>query len=243
MAKLILVEHDPNLIAENVRVTRMMLRMRQEELAVLSDLSLRTIRRIESGIPTSRGTLSKVCKGLDVTFHQLTSSPTNVVGSQIPYGIHHREENIWYYPNTVARPKIPSDEAERIQDPNERRRLGKLGLVPMFACSSSFLMPEGPGVLQMELFGRLEEVFNADVYRMAVIYCVRGEIELFVRDEIISIGEGDLFGYETKDMRWMQPAEGQDLPAAILWIGAIRVGSIPRSEGQRIKRRKVAVSE
>lgn len=239
MANAIMKDLDAKLVGENVRITRMMLHVSQEELALLSGLGLRTVRRIENGIPTSRSTLNKVCKGLDVTLHQLTVSPTNVVGSQMEYGVHRRAENVWYYPNTVARPKIPSDEAERIQNPDERIRLGKLGLVPMFACSSSFIMPEGPGVLQMELFGRLEEVFNAEVYRMAVVYCLRGHLEVSLRQGDIALGEGDILGYETNDMRWMQPAAGQELPVAILWIGAIRVGSIPQTAGQRVKRRKV----
>ena len=234
-------------IAWEVRGLRMTQGYSQDDLARRSGLAPKTIYRLERGLAVSRGSLLKVCKALEVLPEQLCAlpmpPPRPVYGVHHLYGVHRHGESVWFMIGGDLRVRVPEDNFERTQRREERLRLGRQGLVAAFGCSLSFMMPEGPGIVTLELFGRLDGSFNATVYRECVLSCARGGVRVGVGDDIVELVEGEALGYRSKDLRWMEPlvpTDNDGLPTTLTWTGAVRVGNLPGEsrKGERVKRTK-----
>ena len=219
----------------------------QDDLARRSGLAPKTIYRLERGLAVSRGSLLKVCEALEVLPEQLCAlpmpSPRPVYGVHQLYGVHRQGESVWFMIGGDLRVRVPEDNFERTQHREERLRLGRQGLVAAFGYSLSFMMPEGPGIVMLELFGRLDGPFNATMYRECVLSCARGGVRVGVGDDVVELVEGEALGYRSKDLRWMEPLAPTDsdgLPSTLTWTGAVRVGNLPGEsrKGDRVKRTK-----
>lgn len=234
---------DWTIIGQNVRRMRIVQGLSQVGLARRSGLAVSTVYHLERGAQVSRQTLLKVCEGLQETFDSLRTRNQSVLTEERDLVLFRREEAIW-----VAfgekRPRVPEDDVQRIQHPEERLRLGRLGFVSAFGYLTNFIMPEGPGQVSFELYDRFTEAFNAPIYRDCLINGLEGRARLMLGETIVEIGPYDVVGFRSKDLAWMEPVEGEELPVRLMWTGAVRLGSPVREvgKGERVKRRK-AVGE
>lgn len=214
---------------------RLMQRLTQSELARRAGVTVTTIYRAEKGLPVRESSFRKVCEALNIKFDEFLKMKPVFDASREPY-IHHRgTESYWYAPVDHRR-MVPEDDQALVQDPRERLRLGRVGLVPAFVCYPGFVMPEGPGATLVELYGRYEHAFNPFTYRDGVLYGQRGTSRLGIRDDVLELAEGDMIGYASADLRWIEPAqplgpEGQ--PSLAFWFGAVRLGRIVAPPGKR----------
>ena len=212
----------------------------QDDLARRSGLAPKTIYRLERGLAVNRGSFLRICEALEVLPEQLCAAP---MPPPPVYGVHRQGESVWFMIGGDLRVRVPEDNFERTQHRQERLRLGRQGLIAAFGYSLSFMMPEGPGIVMLELFGRLDGPFNATMYRECVLSCARGGVRVGVGDNIVELVEGEALGYRSKDLRWMEPLAPTDsdgLPTTLTWTGAVRVGNLPgeSKKGERVKRTK-----
>ena len=231
-------EYDWARIGQNARRMRIGQGISQEELAERAGVSLATVYNVERCVPVSRRTLLKVCAGLNEPLDSLRTRNQSVLTEERDYMVFRGENPAWIVFGET-RTWVPADDVARIQNPEERMRLGRLGFVPLFAHTTNFIMPEGPGMVKIELYGRYGDTFNATVYRDCLVECVEGRLRSRIGESTVEIGPGDVIGYRTKDLAWMEPVEGEDLPVRLTWTGAIRVGSPVHevAHGARVKRR------
>ena len=223
-------------LARNVRRLRMMQGKGQEDLARLSGVSPKTIYRLESGVPTSRRSLLKVCAALEVSLAMLHETPAPPVAGDGDYDVHRGSAAVWYAMGPDRRTQIPRDDFERIQDPEERRRQGWLGIMSNFASTLGFVMPEGPGRVMIELYARWEGTINDTVYRECLLVVERGTVRVGVLDDVVELSDGDVLGYRSKDLRWLEPTlpvGSVELPAILTWTGAVRLGSVVQEKAKR----------
>lgn len=220
----------------------MLLGHSQEDLARKSGLAPKTIYRLERGLSVSRRSLLKACDALDVVPAQL-QVPYPPTAAPCGYSVHRNGSHVWFTFGMDKRGKTTVDDFERIQTPEERLRLGRLGLVTAFGSALEFIMPEGPGILVMEVYGRIEGNVNGTLYRECVYACGQGRLRIGVLDEVVELGKGDALGCRSADVRWIEPAAPighQGSPTMLTWTGAVRVGNAPREvgPGERVKRRR-----
>jgi transcriptional regulator with XRE-family HTH domain len=122
---------DSLLFGRNARGLRVLQRLTQGELAKRSGVSLTTVYSAEKGVRLRTSTLKKIAEGLNTNFDSLAYRTLKIKDSERAHVMHSMEETIWFG-ETDQRRQIPADNHERIQDPAERMRLGRVGLVPSF---------------------------------------------------------------------------------------------------------------
>lgn len=230
---------DWKLIGENIRHVRTSSGFTQRELARRAGVTLSTIYHAECGRPLMRQTLEKICHGCDTSIEGILKIQRERLTDNIALLIDPLVETPW---NVLVelRSKVPSDDRERIQSPEERMRLGKLGFVACFVRSTSFVMPEGPGLLQLELYGSMEGSLNESLYRHCLLSCTSGTVRLEVGGESGTLTAGGIAGFRSADLQRLDPV-GDELPVRLTWIGAVRIGKVPHASAgkTRVRPRRV----
>jgi len=214
-------------IGENVRQSRCIQGKSQASLALSARLGISTLYQVERGMPVGLRSLRKIAEALSTSPDRLIL-PNQVRLTADHKALVHRPADYFWTTIDDVRTRNPEDNLTLIQDPKERRRLGRLGLVGAFCASTSFIMPEGPGLVSLEIFGQIG-FFNMTIYRFATITCTKGRLRLIFGDEAIELGEGEIAGYRTEDLLGMEPAgapEPMDLPVLATWVGSVRVGKL-----------------
>lgn len=226
-------------IGQNVRRMRIGQGISQEELAERAKVSTATIYNVERCASVSHRTLLKICDALNEPLDSLRTRQQSVLAEDQDCVLFRGDSAAWIVFGE-SRTWVPEDDVMRIQSPEERMRLGRLGFVPLFAHTTNFIMPEGPGLVNLELYSRYPDTFNSTIYRDCLLGCVEGRLRLCIGKTVAELGPTDVVGYRSKDLVWMEPAEGSDLPVRLTWTGAIRVGLPVRevSKGERVKRRR-----
>ena len=225
-----------SIVGENIRRARFLQNLTQGQLAKRAGLAVATVHHAEEGRPLVRRTLEKICGSLDCSVDHITSRQRTHLTDDADLLIHRVEDGVW---NAIGdrRTKVPDDDLERIQAPEERARLGKLGLVPLFNCAFTFILPEGPGTIRFELYGTHEDAINAMIYHDCVLLCDDGEAEITVRGNATLLRKGDAAGFRSADLERMV-AKPESF-ARLTWIGANRVGRLPKEdEHERIRTRR-----
>lgn len=211
----------------------------QREVAALSGVALSTIFYIEHGKPVRLSSLVKVCKSLGTTLDDVRRWNYSIRSGDNRTAVHRAASTVWHNP-VDWRKRVPADHFERIVDPAERLRLGRLGLVPMFTGYLDLLMPQGPGTTIIELFDRFPASINPNLYREAILHCQSGGARLQIADRVYEIEPGDVVGYASEDLQWIEPTG--ELPAQepthLIWNGAVRVGKTPNPNRARTAVRK-----
>lgn len=226
-------------IGQNVRRMRIGQGTSQDELARRANVSTATIYNVERCAPVSRRTLQSIAEALGEPIDSLRTRHQSVLADDQECVVFRQANAAWIVCGE-RRTWIPEDDVFRIQNEEERQRLGNLGFVPAFVHTTSFLMPEGPGLVNFELYGHFADPFNATIYRDCLINCVSDSVRLLIRDRTVVLAAGDVVGYRTKDLQWMEPVEGSQLPVRFTWIGGMRIGPPLRElgKGERVKRRR-----
>jgi len=218
---------DWGVIGENVRQSRCIQGKSQANLAQSAGLGISTIYQVERGMPIGARSFRKIADALDTSPDRLKIPPQTLLAPTLRALVHRPGDNFWTMTHD-QRSRNPEDNLSLIQDAKERLRLGRLGLVSAFCAATSFIMPEGPGLVNLEVFGKVP-LFNATIYRFAMLSCTKGRLRLVFSDETVEIGEGEIAGYRTEDLQWMEPAspvDPVDLPVLVTWIGSVRVGKL-----------------
>lgn len=227
---------DWSVVGENIRRARFLQNLTQGELAALSELAVATIHHAEEGRPLVPRTLEKICASLNCGIDHIISRQRTHLTDAVDLLVHRAEEGVW---NALGdrRAKIPDDNLERIQSPEERTRLGSLGLVTMFTYALTFILPEGPGTLHLELYGANEGTINEKIYRECVLLCEGGEAELTVVGRSVRLREGDAAAFRTAEL--VRLSASPERPARLTWIGSGRLGKLPRGKDRtRIRRQR-----
>jgi len=207
------------LIARNVRGARKLQGLSQTELARRSGVDLASVYRVEKGDAIRAGTLKKIALGLQVIVEDfLIDSFRPPQPGTLPV---HREPDARWYAAIDRRHRPPPDNDDRIQDENERRRLGRLGLVPWFMCPPLIIPPNGPGVVLLEIYGGNMERFNAEFYEDGALYVLRGGAIVSVGDKSVELSEGDWVAFKTEDLTMIEALPPHEFALA-MWIGATR---------------------
>jgi len=216
-------------IGEGIRRLRSLRGESQERLARLAGVGVSTVYHAERGKPIRQGSLLKICAVFDVPFEELLRPKQVALSPDVGVVVHRNAANIWIVAVDL-RKNVPADDFTRIQNAEERLRLGRLGMVAAFCTTPSFIMPNGPGLTFVELFHRFEGGVNEGLYRECTIRCDQGGLRLCITGKVIELEVGDLVAYFAKDMEWAEPITPTGptgLPVLFTWSGAVRIGSPP----------------
>lgn len=216
-------------IGERIRQARLMRGYTQEEAAKLSSLGVTTLFKIESGRSVRMISIKRLCLALGLAYDDLAQRRTVIHKEAGPPVVHQPQNSVWTAIGD-QRKHIPVDNADLIQTPEERRRLGRLGLVPVFCSSPGFIMPEGPGAVLIELYGPRVGPINERIYRDCIVYCQRGRLRLVISGTAVELGPGGFVGYVSRDLQSIEPSDPSDEEVTtFLWLGANRLGKVPGS--------------
>ncbi len=220
---------DWQLIAANVKSTRLIEGLSQTELARRSGVNLASVYRVEKGNSAHLRTLKKIALGLNIVFEDLLLDK-GLHDKERSFGIHRAKVAKWF-PSVDSRPRLPTSFLQDYQDESERHRLGGLGFVPFFMCPPLIIPPNGPGVVLLELYSNVEGAFNAEFYEDGALYLLQGKGVGTILEEHFELEEGDWIAFKTKDLTTFGVAPGHEL-AVVLWIGATRVKRQTKHQGK-----------
>jgi transcriptional regulator with XRE-family HTH domain len=229
-------ELDRALLAHNIRCWRMLRGFSQAELAARAGVSITTLYKAESARIVRIGFLQKIVRqGLEGSFEECCSTMklSNAKPADALYVKHDRRETKWFVYGDRRR-TVPEEALQQIQNLSERIRLGKLGFATLFGCGTSYLMPDGPGMLLYEVHGPTDPV-NQN-YRDAIYYALRGSVVIGINGEEVRLAEGESIGLEgttSITMDLAEPLQAGQLPPLVQFIGANRVGRLPQSRKLR----------
>ncbi len=193
-----------------------------------------SLRDASTAIGIDKNTLLKMEKGEDVrqsvrekVFSYFGMTPINPLNRPLAveygknYALHTPATSLWY----MVKPNIESQTAEttpEIQDPKERLRLGRSGLVSRFYRSFQLRMPEG-----MLSAGLVELYRRTEVNQTpgeVMIYTLRGSVRVIVGDESFVITEGSAGVWNDSVPNYFEPATPvgvNGFPAEFLLIDAV----------------------
>lgn len=219
---------DPIFLGKRIRSFRLLLGLTQEEVAERAGVSIKTLFQVEAGKSSRRSTVLKVCRGLGTDLEEFLVPYPELKSGEDDIVVHRGAESAWHAPIDL-RKNIPEDNFTLIQNPLERRRLGRLGLTPLFVYHPNIMMAEGPGTTFIELYGRYEGSMNMHIYREALIHCQRGGVRVGIKDRFIDLVAGDTVGFTNEHLRSLQStvdAASEEAPTQLIWIGGVRVGKV-----------------
>jgi len=219
---------DFDLIAYNVRCMRMARNMTQAEMAQKAGIDHATLHRLETGHRVRLTTLEKVAIVLKESVEFMNAVlPYGMPGQRHQLFIHRNAELNWF---TVGdkRKRVPNDNQARIQDREERLRLGRSKVVEFFQ-AYLFAMPAGPAISFSEIYERVKLGPNPS-YEDCICHCVSGQVVVTVLGQEIHLGQGDAVGFSGAEPSFVEPAHPigpQDHPPVIMNITANRIGNVP----------------
>lgn len=224
---------DWKLIGNNIRHVRTASGFTQKDLAQRAGVTLSTIYHAECGRPLMRQTLEKICQGCDTSLEGLLNIQRDRLSEDVRLLVDPCLKTPW---NVLVelRSKVPKDDTERIQSPEERMRLGRLGFVACFVRSTTFIMPEGPGLLQLELYGSMDGSLNESLYRDCLLSCTSGTVRLEVAGQSGTLTAGGIAGFRSADLQRLDPV-GDEMPVRLTWIGAVRIGKVAQAAGAKTR--------
>lgn len=199
-------------IAARIRTGRLARGLSQLELARNAGVHRTVIARVEAGGACRRSTLRKIALALGVT---LTWIDRPFLGPK-PYRVDHAGETQWVAsnPSYVRRKGI----VPPLHDPEERARLGSLGLANAFIRVLNSDLPGGRiHALVVESYRKEQDAvaFPGQMF----LFVLSGRIRLTLGEDVIEMGEGDTVSYWA-DVPNVYEAigEGEVPPARILEI-------------------------
>jgi len=220
---------DWSLVGENIRWWRHATSVTQSELTSRAGLTAMTIYNAEKGRPVSTRTLKKIASALEIPVSELCLDQRVAQNRDQGYFLHRAETTVWWPLGVKRQPGRPEPIYSEIDAP-ERRRVALLGFVAGFVHTTQFVMPEGPGMNSIELFGRFEGQINQTLYKDALLLCLEGEVTATIKGAGVLLKTGDTIGFSTKHLTSLEPSSHltpNALPVRLLWIGGNRLGKVP----------------
>jgi hypothetical protein len=93
------------------------------------------------------------------------------------------------------------------------------------------LMPDGPGVMLYEVHGPTDPIDHN--YRDAVYYMIRGSALVSLCGQTVRLDQGESIGCrgtEVITLDLAEPLHPGELPPLIQFIGANRIGKVPKAK-------------
>lgn len=190
------------------------------DLAEKAGVHRNTLVRLEQGRPVTRKVLERVCNSLDTIPPNLTLTSED---PDRPYRVHRAKEEDWVV--TFNRPGSTAavENFDPVPDPQERHRLGTVGLV------SGFFLNHASGLLDgrihagtLELYGDQE---RPDCHHAGeeFVLCLRGRVILELEGERIELKVGDSITFRSEMRHRYHAAEptraGEEPPRLLMvWI-------------------------
>jgi transcriptional regulator with XRE-family HTH domain len=230
---------DWSLVAQNIRLLRQMQDLTRKQVAERAGLTDVTVYNAERGLPVSLRTLRKLASGLTVQLTAICHDRRQVLSKDQAWVIHRAEHPVWSAMGDTRR-TARSEGDNVLYEESERRRLADLGFVAGFLRTTSFMMPDGPGIIFVDLYAPNDDALNPRVYQDALLVCLEGEAEVGIRGDLVILKAGDVLGFRPKEMNHLAPGPNvlpSSLPVRLLWIGANRVGRLPEPPRKRSARK------
>lgn len=185
--------------------------LNQLELAAQAGVHRTAISRAEAGQPCRSGTLKLIANALGFT---LTWLRRPFLGPH-PYRIDRLEDTLWVAsnPSFIRRKGIQARKS--LRDPDERARLGSLGLANAFVRVLNNDLPGGRiHALVVESYRKeLEPVsFPGQMF----LYVLKGRIRLTIENHSLEMGPGDSVSYWNDKPNLYESVDDQ--PATILEV-------------------------
>lgn len=237
---------DRAVVAESVATARTSQGLTHTELARRAGIGRTTLHRVEKGLPVQRSSLQAISAALEMNFDHMVQPTTTAFKGRRAYLHHDAGDSVWFGHGDV-RAKIPPDNHERIQDSRERQRLGRNRLVSIFSTNPGYGLPQGPGIVLIELYDAYDGGVNPALFRHAVLFCVRGSARVTIDGGSVLLTQGSSIAYENALPMRMEPSEPvgpEELCPLLLCTGANRIGKIAEGDahpltprgGRRIRR-------
>jgi len=226
---------DWSLVGENIRWWRHATSVTQADLAARTGLTEMTIYNAEKGRPVSMRTLKKIAAGLEVQFSELCLDQRLAQNRDQGYYYHRAESTVWW-PLDIKRQAGRAEPIYSEIDAAERRRVAILGFVAGFVYTTQFVMPEGPGIVTFELYGKSEQAFNQMLYEDAILLCLEGQAIVTIKESPVLLAKGDAVGFKTKHLTSLEPSPdipASDLPVRLFWVGANRLGKVAGASSRK----------
>lgn len=178
---------DIQLVAVKVKHRREALGLTQQEVAEATGLSRQTIAKIEKGEPVKRKSLTVVFQRLKLYSDQFQPSSERTD----KFSVHRSERTNWMVslPRKSYSKVNPGEDLSHVQDPKERKRLGRLGFQPFFTAILESELPDGVmGHAMMELHkpSWIDSHFGEEF-----VFCLRGEVKITVDGVECQLSQGD----------------------------------------------------
>lgn len=204
------------LFGENVRAERKLQGWSIRSLAAASGTCADTIFRIEHGGPSTMRCRQKVCDALQASYRRLVmASEEGGAG----YAIHRRENDYWSVHYEDRPYRVPEDEEGRIQKPNERDRLGRLGFVRHFVRMLNCRLPHGKlvaGVLELYGEGTKSNYLAGEV----LVFVLFGNVRVVYGEESfeLTVGESATIECAREDFCFEPASSPSPRPPTLLYV-------------------------
>ncbi len=219
---------DPVLFGKNVRNLRNLRNWSILYLADRSGVSHHTIVRVEQGLASTHRTRSKIAKALHTVPVRLAVS--GVLHSP-DVAVHAPADDEWLA-IIDRRPRIPAQNAELIQSPDERVRLGRLKFVPQFVKVLKCRLPSGKLAAGMlEIHGDIvgSPYLNGEIFA----YAIQGDSSLVREGEVIPMPYGSAVTFDASKPFFFRNENilPTDPPPIVLYV---RLDETEDGRGKRI---------
>jgi transcriptional regulator with XRE-family HTH domain len=172
---------------ENVRTERTLHGWSIERLAQLAELATDTVFRVEKGQPSTKRSRIRICKALQSSYARMLMRPQTTGKG---FAIHRQSEDWWVVHWGKRQYRHLDDESDRIQEAQERRRLGGLGFVSHFVQMLNCRLPKGKlvaGVLEIFGEGAKSKYLSGEV----LVYVLDGSVRVVFGEDEFVLNQGE----------------------------------------------------
>lgn len=220
-------DRDPQVLARNVQRSREGLGWTRTRFCEEAGISPQTLARVERGGGCSPAVERKIATAIGTVVGRLW------VPQSLPrIAVRTREDDRWYFAGHAdgeryhrAQGLLDADaplrfDPDAIQDPAERARMGRAGLVVGFVRVATAHLRAGSVIASLiEAYGRIESEIPEG--RLMLFHVVRGAVRFSVGGQSNALRAGDLLHAEMAAPTWMEPdaplAAGA-LPPLVLYV-------------------------
>lgn len=188
------------------------------EVALAANVDKNTILRLEAGLPVRNSSREQICKVYGVLNISPEDLPRREIGAH--YAKNVRDGMKWHRAQ-ITNPEETSiiSTNDEMQDPEERRRQGRLNLAQQFFSRLDCDMPAG------RLRSGIFEVYGTSGYSSqqsgeALVYVLKGNLRFEIGEEVFVLREGESATFDRTIRHLHEPFEmdAADLPVVVLYV-------------------------
>jgi transcriptional regulator with XRE-family HTH domain len=205
------MEHSTQDVAGRIRSRRLVRGLNQFELAAEAGVHRTAVARAESGYPCRPTTLRKIAIALGTTLTWLRRP----FYADNNYRLDTAAETLWVATNPSFIRRKGIEARKSLRDPDERLRLGTLGLANAFVRVLNVDLPGGRvNALVVESYRK--ELEPVSYPGQMFLYVLKGKIKLTVGSQEVEMGPDDAASYWNDEPNLYEALDGE--PATILEV-------------------------